>query len=36
MDNDTIRIFAGIGAVALLALVVLRRKSKKKSTEEDE
>jgi len=33
---DTVRIVAGVGCVALIALVILRHKSKSKKKEEDE
>jgi hypothetical protein len=35
MDQDTVRIVAGVGAVILLVLYILRKKSKKKAADED-
>jgi len=36
VDNDTLRIVAGIGAVILLVLYILRKKSKKKAEADED
>jgi hypothetical protein len=35
MTQDTVRLIAGIAAVVLVAIVILRRRGKKKSVEDE-
>ena len=35
ISQDTVRLIAGIGAVLLIAVIVLRRKGKKKEAEDE-